>query len=286
MIRLSGVMIAALAALALLAAAVPLRSEPAQRVVSVGGAVTEIVYALGEQGRLVARDTTSNYPPEALALPDVGYIRRLSPEGVLSVAPDLILSEEGAGPPETVELLRQADIPFAEVPDGFTRDAILAKIAAVGDALSVPGKAEALAAKVGAELDTAVSGVTPSGRKVLFILSMQGGRIMAGGTDTAADAIIRLAGAENAARDFTGYKPLTDEAVTQAQPDVILMMDREGDHAAANAQLFAHPALATTPAAARDAVVRMDGMLLLGFSIRTPRAVRALAGALATHAEE
>ncbi|MGR3452633.1 heme/hemin ABC transporter substrate-binding protein [Pseudooceanicola sp.] len=286
MIRLSGVMIAALAALAVLAAAVPLRSEPAQRVVSVGGAVTEIVYALGEQGRLVARDTTSNYPPEALALPDVGYIRRLSPEGVLSVAPDLILSEEGAGPPETVELLRQADIPFAEVPDGFTRDAILAKIAAVGDALSVPGKAEALAAKVGAELDTAVSGVTPSGRKVLFILSMQGGRIMAGGTDTAADAIIRLAGAENAARDFTGYKPLTDEAVTQAQPDVILMMDREGDHAAANAQLFAHPALATTPAAARDAVVRMDGMLLLGFSIRTPRAVRALAGALATHAEE
>lgn len=286
MIRLSGVMIAALAALAVLAAAVPLRSEPAQRVVSVGGAVTEIVYALGEQGRLVARDTTSNYPPEALALPDVGYIRRLSPEGVLSVAPDLILSEEGAGPPETVELLRQADIPFAEVPDGFTRDAILAKIAAVGDALSVPGKAEALAAKVGAELDTAVSGVTPSGRKVLFILSLQGGRIMAGGTDTAADAIIRLAGAENAARDFTGYKPLTDEAVTQAQPDVILMMDREGDHAAANAQLFAHPALATTPAAARDAVVRMDGMLLLGFSIRTPRAVRALAGALATHAEE
>ena len=78
--------------------------DPASRVVSIGGAVTEIVYALGEEARLVARDTTSNYPPEATALPDVGYIRRLSPEGVMSVRPDLILSEEGAGPPEALKV--------------------------------------------------------------------------------------------------------------------------------------------------------------------------------------
>ncbi|WP_375688411.1 hemin ABC transporter substrate-binding protein [Pseudooceanicola sp. LIPI14-2-Ac024] len=270
-------MIAALGAVAL---AVPLWADPAQRVVSVGGAVTEIVYALGEEGRLVARDTTSNFPAAAEALPDVGYIRALSPEGVLSVAPDLILSEEGAGPPEAVELLKAAAIPFAEVPDGFTRDAVLAKITAVGDALAVPEKAAALAEKVGAELDAAVAGVVPSGKKVLFILSMQDGRILASGTGTSADGIIRLAGAENAVTAFEGYKPLTDEAVTEAQPDVILMMDREGDHAAANAQLLAHPAISTTPAAANQAIVRMDGMLLLGFSIRTPEAVRDLAAAL------
>ena len=60
----------------------------AKAVVTVGGPVTEIVYALGEQDRIVARDTTSVYPPEANQLPDVGYMRRLSPEGVLSVNPD------------------------------------------------------------------------------------------------------------------------------------------------------------------------------------------------------
>ena len=34
-------------------------SHEASRILSVGGAVTEIVYALGEQDRLVARDATS-----------------------------------------------------------------------------------------------------------------------------------------------------------------------------------------------------------------------------------
>ncbi|MGR3372676.1 heme/hemin ABC transporter substrate-binding protein [Pseudooceanicola nanhaiensis] len=277
MTRLS---LAMIAALGMIASALPLRAGEAERVVSIGGAVTEIVYALGEADRLVARDTTSNYPPEAEALPDVGYIRALSPEGVLSVAPDLILSEEGAGPPEAVELLRSAAIPFAEVPGGFTRAAIGAKIRAVGAALGVPDKAEALAAQVAADLDAALDGVEAGGKRVLFILSMQGGRVMASGRDTAADGIIRLAGAENAVTAFSGYKPMTDEAVTQAAPDVILMMDREGDHAAADAQLLAHPAISTTPAARDRAIVRMDGMFLLGFSVRTPEAVRALAESL------
>ncbi|HWT61915.1 MAG TPA: ABC transporter substrate-binding protein, partial [Ochrobactrum sp.] len=61
------------------------------RLVSVGGAVTEIVYALGAGDRLVARDQTSTYPEEARKLVDVGYMRRLSLEGVLSVNPTGIL---------------------------------------------------------------------------------------------------------------------------------------------------------------------------------------------------
>ena len=92
---------------------------PATRIVSVGGAITEIIYALGEQDRLVARDVTSNFPAQARELPDVGYIRRLSPEGILSVNPDLIIAQEGAGPPETIELLNEAQIPMVEIPEGF-----------------------------------------------------------------------------------------------------------------------------------------------------------------------
>lgn len=263
-----------------LALAPGLRAEEAQRIVAVGGAVTEIVYALGEGDRLVARDSTSTYPPEASVLPDVGYIRRLSPEGVLSVSPDLILAEEGAGPPEAVTLLRAAAIPFVEVPDGFTAAAVLDKIRAVGEAIDRPEAAAALADKVAADLDAARDGAHAEGKRVLFILSMQGGRILASGTGTAADGMIRLAGATNAVTDFEGYKPLTDEAVTRAAPDVILMMDRDGDHAAANATLLSHPALAPTPAAAAEAVVRMDGMYLLGFSVRTAEAVRDLVQAL------
>ena len=199
--------------------------------------------------------------------------------------PDLILTEAGAGPPEAVELLRAADIPFVEVPDGFTAEAIEAKILAVAEALEVPEKGAELAAEVSEDLAAAVAGQVDSGKRVLFILSMQGGRVMAGGRNTAAEGIIRLAGAENAVADFEGYKPLTDEAVTRAAPDVILMMDREGDHAAADTDLLAHPAISTTPAAATGAVIRLDGMLLLGFSVRTPEAVRRLSEALAENGE-
>ncbi|MEM8540158.1 MAG: ABC transporter substrate-binding protein, partial [Pseudomonadota bacterium] len=73
-------------------------SETHQRVLAIGGAVTEIIYALGEEDRLVGRDSTSVFPPEAQKLPDVGYIRALSPEGVLSVKPDLVLARENNGP--------------------------------------------------------------------------------------------------------------------------------------------------------------------------------------------
>lgn len=96
----------------------------AQRVLAIGGAVTEIVYALGEQERLVGRDSTSSYPPEATALPDVGYIRALSPEGVLSVKPDLILARENNGPREAVEVLKSTGVRWVDVPDTFTLEGI------------------------------------------------------------------------------------------------------------------------------------------------------------------
>ncbi|TIQ53378.1 MAG: hemin ABC transporter substrate-binding protein, partial [Mesorhizobium sp.] len=54
------------------------------KIAAIGGSITEIVFALGEEDRLVARDSTSRYPEAALKLPDVGYMRQLSPEGVLS----------------------------------------------------------------------------------------------------------------------------------------------------------------------------------------------------------
>lgn len=265
--------------LATLALALP--AQAADRIVSVGGSVTEIVHALGEGGRLVARDTTSTYPPVVRDLPDVGYLRRLSPEGVLSVDPDLIVAEEGAGPPETVDLLRAASIPFVEIPDGHDRAAVLAKIAAVADALGVPEKGAALAADVGAALDAAAAQAAAGpDRRVMFVMSVQGGRILAAGRNTAADGIIRLAGGQNAVTEFEGYKPLTDEAVTRAAPQVILMMARHEGADIAD-EVLAHPAIRTTPAAESRALVRMDGLYLLGFGPRTAEAVRDLAEALA-----
>ncbi|TCP60926.1 iron complex transport system substrate-binding protein [Rhodovulum bhavnagarense] len=262
----------------LILAALPAQAD---RVLSVGGAVTEIVYALGAGDRLVARDTTSTFPEAARDLPDVGYMRRLSPEGVLSVRPDLIIAEEGAGPPETIELLEAAAIPFVEIPDGHDGAAVLAKIAAVASALDLPEQGAVLADEVQAALGAtaaATADVVP--RRVLFVMSVQGGRILAAGRDTAADGIIAMAGAQNAVTEFEGYKPLTDEAVTRAAPEVILMMARDGAEDL-SAEVLAHPAIRTTPAGRNGALVQMDGLYLLGFGPRTAQAAQDLSRALA-----
>lgn len=116
-------------------------------------------------------------------------------------------------------------------------------------------------------------------KRVLFVLSSAGGRIMAAGKDTEAAAIIEMAGGINAAQEISGYKPLTDEAVIASAPDVVLTMAR-GDHAAKAAEIFALPAFQSTPAAASKALISMDGLYLIGFGPRTPAAGRELANKL------
>ncbi len=269
---------------ALLALALPASADPAQRIVSIGGSITEIVYALDQQHRLIARDTTSNHPEAALDLPDVGYVRALSPEGVLSMDPSLVLAEADAGPPEALAVLQEAQVPLVLIPDEPTGAGIVEKIRAVGVALDVEAQAGALAEDVTAQLDRVTAradAIADSDRKrVLFVLSGEGGRILAAGRNTEAATVIAMAGAINALDGFDGYKPVSDEAIVQAAPDVILMMTRGGEVMVDDYTLFALPAIAATPAGENRAAIRMGGQYLLGFGPRTAQAVQDLADAL------
>ena len=273
-------MIRALTTLLCLASTATAQDLP--KVITLGGSVTEIAVALGAEDRIIARDTTSTWPESVQALPDVGYIRALSPENVLALDPGLIVAEGDAGPPEAVDVLKAAGIPFILVPEATDPSGIAAKIEAVAKALDLPAEGVALSAEVAAKLDTAQAraAAIATPKRVLFVLSLKGGGVMAGGEDTEAEGIIRLAGGVNAATGFQGYKPMTDEAVLAAQPDAILMMDREGDLSIADADVLAQPALSQTPAAQTAKIIRMDGMLLLGFGPRTPEAADALHAAL------
>lgn len=252
------------------------------RLVSIGGSLTEIIFALGEEGKLVARDQTALYPEAVLALPDVGYMRQLAPEGVLSVSPSALLVIEGSGPPEALEVLSHAGVEYQTVPESFSAEGVLVKIRAVGQALGAVDKAEALAVDVEQQFAAlaARTKAVPTPKRVLFILSTQGGKIQASGTGTAADGIIALAGAVNAIDEYSGYKALTEEAIIDAAPDVILMMDRGGDHAASDADLKANPAIALTAAGLDGAIYRLDGAFLLGFGPRTAAAANDVADLL------
>ncbi|MBZ9845540.1 hemin ABC transporter substrate-binding protein [Mesorhizobium sp. CA5] len=251
------------------------------RIASIGGSITEIVYALGEEGRLVARDSTSSYPEAAAKLPDVGYMRALSPEGVLSVNPTGILALQGSGPKEAVDVLKKSSVPFVEVPDHYNHEGILEKIRVVGKALGVEAKAEKLAAETDAKLTAAEkqTAAIKDRKRVLFVLSTQGGKILAAGSDTAADGIVKMAGAVNAVESFSGYKSMTDEAIVSARPDVILTM-KGGGLPISEEELFANPAVASTPAGADRKMISMAGGYLLGFGPRTAEAIHDLAVSL------
>lgn len=257
-------------------------AEPAQRIITIGGSVTEIAAALGAQSRLIARDSTSYYPEAVQVLPDVGYIRALSPEGVLALNPDTILSEAGAGPKEAVEVLRAAGVPFIEMPGDPSPRGVLAKIDAVAKALELEAEGKLLHDQVAAglaEAEARAAGVTTP-KRVLFILGLGSGRVNGAGEGSSAEGIIKLAGGVNAASGFKGYKQLTDEAILTAEPDVILVMDRVGNLAVHEKDIQAHPALSQTPAAKNGKIVAMDGLLLLGFGPRTPEAAKTLYDAI------
>ncbi|SSC73181.1 unnamed protein product [Ciceribacter sp. T2.26MG-112.2] len=254
----------------------------AQRIVSIGGTVTEIIHALGEGERVIAVDSTSTYPQSAADKPDVGYIRQLSAEGVLSQKPDLIIAEAGAGPADAIAILKASGVAMVSIPTPPEAEAIAGKIRAVGAAVGTPDAAEKLATDVDAGLSALkqkIAAISAPKKRVLFALSLSNGRVMAAGTNTSADAIIRLAGGVNAAGDVTGYKPLSDEAVIAAAPDVVLVMDNPQLHLTAE-QAFALPALQTSPAAKTGAFIAMDGLYLLGLGPRTPAAALDLAARL------
>lgn len=252
-------------------------SVDSSRIVSIGGDVTEILYALGLEKRIVAVDSTSQFPPRALKdKKNVGYMRALSSEGVLSVGATVAIASEQAGPAEVVKALRSA-MPYVEIPQGLSADGVPAKIKAVAAAVGLRREGDVLADKVSAELAELAAERAKLQRplRALFVLSVQSGRVIVGGSGTSADTILQLAGLRNAASGLSGFKPVSDEALLAMQPDLLVAMKAGGsDHNVEQALRL--PGLANSPAARDSRLIVMDGLLLLGLGPRTASAARDL----------
>ena len=252
-------------------------SDPA-RIVSIGGAITEILYALGFEDRLAGVDATSLYPTSALRdKPNVGYMRQLSAEGVLGLNPSLVLAVQGSGPKETMDVLEAAKVPLVLVPETFSEQGLLDKIKLVGHAMGADARAECLTAAVSGDLAQlrALRAKVTKPVRVMFVMSLLNGRAMAAGQKTAANEIIALAGGVNAIDSYEGYKIINDEAIVAARPDVVLSIQRSKDSLEAEA-VYVHPAFAMTPVVANKAFISMEGLYLLGFGPRTAAAARDL----------
>lgn len=261
-----------LAVLAALLLSVPAWAQ--QRIITIGGDITETVYALGAGQQIVATDTTSHFPRAAQDLPRVGYLRGLSAEGLLSMRPDLLIISGAAGPEATLQLIRRSGVSLLEFASEYDPSIIHHKIDRIAQALQRTDAARALHRQVNADLEQlrATRMQLAEQRSVLFFATLRDGAPRAAGRDTAAQGLIDLLGGENVFAQQSGYKSLSLEAAVQADPDWILVLRNYAMQDQGAADAARHPALALTRAARQGRIFMVDVDPLLQFGPRTPAA--------------
>ena len=246
------------------------------KIVSLGGALTEIIVAMGHEKQIVGVDTTSVFPPDTVSkFTKVGYFRRLSAEGILSLEPTLIIAEEGAGPSTTIEKLKRTGVKFEIIAKNNSVKGAKAQISQLGNLLGKEQTAKTLNQEIDKKVAEAkkISAKFTRKPRVLFVYA-RGSRVLnVAGKNTSAHAMINLAGAENAFSDVEGFKPMTSEAVIAAKPDVILMLSRGVESIGGDDKVLALPGISFTPAGKNKKYVVMDDLKLLGFGPRLGEAV-------------
>lgn len=248
------------------------------RIVTLGGSVTEIVYALDAGDSVVGVDASSVYPEAATEKPSVGYFRQLPAEGVLSLDPSLVLALEGTGPPAILDQLRSAGVRVEVIPDAPTVESAKQKVRQIAELIGRTVQGDTLIQRMERDLAEAraLRQEATSAPRVLFIYARGSGSMNVAGRGSSAEAMIELAGAQNAITGFEGYKPMTAEAVVSAAPDVLLLLTRGLDSVGGVDGLLDQPGIDLTPAGENRRVVAMDDLLLLGFGPRLGTAVKEL----------
>ncbi len=253
------------------------------RLISLFGDITEIVYALGVQDYLVARDTSSIYPREVEELPNLGFAGGLNAEAILAFEPTIVIGTPMAGPPGVLEQLEQAGVEVLIVDDFNSLDAPQIKIRMVGEALGIPQRAAALALDVGRRMEAVTAAaVTDDPLRVLLVYIRRGGLQLVSGEGNKSQVIIEAAGAIDAATEagIVGWQPLTPEALVASDPDVYLVMDRGLAVVDGIEGLLEIPGMAETKAGQNRHIISMPDLYLLGFGPRLPEAIADLAAFL------
>ncbi|MDX9750928.1 MAG: ABC transporter substrate-binding protein [Flavobacteriales bacterium] len=252
----------------------PATDQAPERIVTLNGTLTEIVAALGMGDRIVGVDVTSTWPPEVEALPKVGHDRNVRAEGVISLAPDLVLGGNWQMDPAVRAQLEQAGERVVLLPHDLSVDGTRTLIRQVADTLGRSTEAAPLIAAI--DLDMAAMEALPAPPKVLFIYARGAGSLMVAGEGTPMHRMIELAGGRNAVQGFEQFKPLTPEALIAADPDAILMFDTGLDALQGPDGLLQVPGMAATAAGRNKAFITMDGGLLANFGPRLGQAAATL----------
>lgn len=251
------------------------------KIVSLNGAVSEIIAGIGLEKNIVGTDVTSSYPESLKSKPKVGHNRNINAEGILALKPNLVVAVKKDLPPAIAEQLKSAGIKLLLVDQDYSVAGAKNLIHSVADSLNKKSQGDSLVKVMEAELQQAGPVVsTVKKPKVLFIYARGTGTMMVGGTGTQVDKIIELAGGQNAVKGFADYKPFTPEGLVEANPDVILLFDDGLESLGGAKGLAGIQGVKQTNAGKNNKVITMNGELLTSFGPRLGIAVKELAGKL------
>ena len=248
-----------------------------ERIISLNGSSTEILFALGVGANVVGCDASSTYPKHVKeTLPSVGYQYQLNAEGILSLRPTLVIGRADVKPPQVIEQLRMAGVTVLLFKEPRTFDEAKQRLSTIGKAVGRQERATSLISALEKDIETLKSKINArQGHAKLKALSLylrgpQTAFVL--GRDSGPGAMLEIAGATNAAGKITGTKPMTAEAVIAAQPDVYVLFESGLKSIGGVEGLLKVPGLAQTPAGRNKRVVAMDGLYLSGFGPRCGKA--------------
>lgn len=248
-----------------------------ERIVSLNGSTTEILFALGVGDNVVGCDRSSTYPKGVRdRLPSIGYQYGLNAEGILSLNPTLVIGRDDVRPPQVVPQLRMAGVTVLSLKEPRSFEAAKQRLQTIGKAVGREKKAEELAKELDADikkLETKLASQKEQPKQKALFLYLRGTQTtLVLGTDSAPGAMFDIIGVENAAGNIKGSKPMTAEAVIAAQPDVYVLFTTSLKSVGGVDGLLKLPGLAHTPAGENQRVVTLDGQYLSGFGPRCGRA--------------
>ncbi|MFI5426248.1 hemin ABC transporter substrate-binding protein [Aeromicrobium sp. UC242_57] len=241
------------------------------------GTISQTVFELGLGDSVVGRDISTQFD-EAKDLPLVtSNGHDLNAEAILELDPTVILTDTSLGPWDAILQMRDSGIPVVVVDSGRSLGNVGSLTQEIADALGVPAEGKKLAQKIEASAKKTaakIAAVAPKTvqdklRTVFLYVRGQAGVYYMFGKDSGADGLIDALGGYDVSSeiDWKGMKPVNDEGLIAAQPDLILMMsDGLTSVGGVDGLLERLPAIAETPAGQNRRIVDMkdNGILLSG----------------------
>ena len=198
-----------------------------QRVVALAPSITEIVFALEQDKRLVGVTRFSDYPEAAKKLPKVGSYIYLDVERIAALRPDMCIGIKDGNPIAAVERLEAFGIPvFAVNPVDI--DSVMISVSAIGEALNAQTKAAAIVTDMRQRIDYVIERTTQVASRPRVFFQIGISPIVSVGDNTFIDKLITLAGGTNAAAGKTPYPRFSVEQVIALAPEIMIItsMDR------------------------------------------------------------